>query len=86
MAERAFLRVLEGGCQVPIGAHAACTDDGIYLQGFVGSLDGSRVIRKSIDGGREDAEKLGSDLADKCLSLGASEILNAARIASSEAA
>lgn len=86
MAERAFLRVLEGGCQVPIGAHAACTDNGIYLQGFVGSLDGSMVIRESISGSRENAEKLGSDLADKCLSLGASGILNAARIASSEAA
>lgn len=85
-AERAFLRVLEGGCQVPIGANAVCTNDGILLNGFVGSLDGARVIRQSLSGGRGEAEKLGSDLAARCLSLGANEILSGARTASSEAA
>ena len=85
-AERAFLRVLEGGCQVPIGAYAICSGDEILLHGFVGSLDGSRVIRERMSGKREGAEKLGSDLAAVCLSLGANEILSSARTASSETA
>ena len=85
-AERAFLRVLEGGCQVPIGANAVRSHDEILLHGFVGSLDGSRVISERMRSKREGAEKLGSDLAAECLSLGAKEILSTARTASSEAA
>ena len=86
LAERAFLRSLEGGCQVPIGANAVCSDGGIRLGGFIGSLDGSRVILESIAGKCEDAESLGLELADRCLSLGANDILNAARAVSAEAA
>ena len=71
---------------MPIGANAVYSDGGIRLSGFVGSLDGSRTIRESIAGIRADAESLGFELADMCLSLGASEILNAVRSASSEAA
>lgn len=86
LAERAFLRLLEGGCQVPIGAHAARVADGIDVQAFVGSLDGSRVIKEFVSGSRVDAERLGSELAERCLKLGAGDMLNTARTASSEAA
>lgn len=49
-AERAFLRSLEGGCQVPIGALATLENDEISLRGFVGDLEGKTIIRDSIRG------------------------------------
>jgi hydroxymethylbilane synthase len=85
-AERAFLRRLEGGCQVPIGALAAVENGEIFLQGFVGSTDGARVIRDSIRGASVDAENLGIALAEKCLAAGAREILSEARESSAERA
>ena len=78
-AERAFLRELEGGCQVPIGAHAVCVDGGVRLDGFVGSLDGSNVIRETITGVPEEAVSIGQRLAAICIDRGASEILLEAR-------
>jgi hydroxymethylbilane synthase len=85
-AERAFLRRLEGGCQVPIGALAALETDEIFLQGFVGSTDGSRVIRDSIRGAEREAATLGIALAEKCLAKGALEILSEARVTTANAA
>jgi hydroxymethylbilane synthase len=84
--ERAFLRRLEGGCQVPIGALAIFEAGEIFLHGFVGSLDGARVIRQSIRGLASAAEILGTDLAEKCLAAGAAEILSEARAAAANAA
>lgn len=78
-AERAFLRRLEGGCQVPIGAFAVIESGEIYLQGFVGNTDGSRVIRDAMRGANTDAENLGTTLAEKCLAAGANELLTEAR-------
>ena len=84
-AERAFLRRLEGGCQVPIGALAVFELGEIFLHGFVGSLDGRRVIRQSIRGIASGAESLGTDLAEKALATGAAEILSEARAAAAQA-
>lgn len=78
-AERAFLRRLEGGCQVPIGANASYVGGRLALDGFVGSTDGKRVIRDSSTGLMADAEMIGTELAERCLTAGAAEILNAAR-------
>ena len=51
MAERAFLRKLEGGCQVPIGACGSISDQGrLTLKGFVGDLDGRKLIKGGIEG------------------------------------
>lgn len=83
-AERAFLRRLEGGCQVPIGANALLENGGIVLRGFVGSLDGAKVIRDSIKGVKASAESLGIELAEKCLDAGAAEILGKARNAAAD--
>jgi hydroxymethylbilane synthase len=44
-AERAFLAVFGGGCQVPIGAHATINGSGIHLLAFVSEPDGSNVKR-----------------------------------------
>ena len=85
-AERAFLRTLEGGCQVPIGALAVFELGEVFLHGFVGSLDGAKVIRQSIRGIASAAEILGVDLAEKVLAAGAGGILSEARAAAADAA
>ena len=74
-AERAFLRELEGGCQVPIGVNTKIEGDELTLTGMVASLDGKRLIRDTVKGNRSDAEKIGSDLASLVREQGAGEIL-----------
>jgi hydroxymethylbilane synthase len=75
IAERALLRALEGGCQVPIGAIAKVKPSGLYLDAVVGSLDGSVTYRKKLRGSKNDPEKLGKQLAKDLLKAGAKEIL-----------
>ncbi len=74
-AERALLRELEGGCQIPIGALGVLEDGVLKLEGMVAGLDGSRLIRDSIAGAPEEADELGVRLADKLKTQGADEIL-----------
>ncbi len=76
LAERALLRTLEGGCQVPIGANAQVKSNGLYIDAIVGSLDGSLTFRKKIRGSKSDAEKLGKQLAKDLIKAGAKEILD----------
>lgn len=71
--ERAFLGRLEGGCQIPIGAHALAEGDALHIRGFVGSVDGTRHLKRGARG--EVPEKLGLALAEEMLSLGAAEII-----------
>lgn len=75
IAERALLRSLEGGCQVPIGAFAEVKPGGLYLDAMVGSLDGSVTYRKKLRGSKNDPEKLGKQLAKDLLKAGAKQIL-----------
>ncbi len=75
LAERALLRELEGGCQVPIGAHAYVNVAGLYLDGIVGSIDGTVTYRKKLRGSKNDPEKLGKNLATELKKAGAGEIL-----------
>jgi len=75
-AERAFLKRLEGGCQVPIAAYGQLRDEErLVLEGRVASVDGSRVIRDGIAGDPERPEMLGLDLAERLLTQGADAIL-----------
>ena len=74
-AERAFLKELEGGCQVPIAACGRLNGNNLILQGMVAELDGSKIIRDEIIGERERAEALGINLAQRLLATGADEIL-----------
>lgn len=78
-AERAFLRSLEGGCQVPIGANATIENDKIRLEGLVGSLNGKTNLREKISGEKPEAESLGSKLAQVLIDKGANEILERTR-------
>ena len=75
LAERAFLRELEGGCQVPIGVNTSIENNNLTLTGMVASLDGKRLIKDTIEGQPSDAEKLGQDLAKRLRDMGAGEIL-----------
>lgn len=74
-AERAFLHRLEGGCQVPIAAHAILSGHDLALDGLVASVDGKTVIRDQITGTREEAHSLGARLAERLLSRGGDRIL-----------
>ncbi|MBE0428804.1 MAG: hydroxymethylbilane synthase [Thermoleophilia bacterium] len=75
MAERALMKELEGGCQVPIGGHALITGGRLTMHAYLGSLDGSRFVRDSIDGSWEKAAELGQALARRMYATGGSEIL-----------
>ena len=75
LAERAFNRRLEGGCQVPIAAYATLEGRELSLRGLVASLDGARVLRAQVRGRTEDAEPLGAEAAAAVLEQGAGEIL-----------
>ncbi|HEY6953138.1 MAG TPA: hydroxymethylbilane synthase [Bacteroidota bacterium] len=79
LGERALLRRLEGGCQVPIGAYARIENDKYKMDAMIGSLDGKRSVRSSIEGRPNDAEKLGLELAEQLLSAGGEAILNEIR-------
>lgn len=72
-AERALMRRLEGGCQVPIGALAQVKGDQIILQGMVASLDGERLIKAEARG--TDPEEVGLKVAEQLIDLGATAIL-----------
>lgn len=74
-AERALLRYLGGGCQVPIAAHAVATGGQLNLVGLVASLDGSLVKRAAAAGTIEDPEGLGVRVATHLLQQGARAIL-----------
>jgi hydroxymethylbilane synthase len=74
-AERAFLKTLEGGCQVPIAGLAIVEGGRVKMEGLVGSVDGTRIIRERIEGPEEDAEKLGIQAATAILDRGGREIL-----------
>jgi hydroxymethylbilane synthase len=75
VAERAFLRGLGGGCQLPIAAHAVIDDDVLKLDGLVAKPDGSEILRGSLSGHEHDAETLGSSLAHDLLQRGAGALL-----------
>jgi hydroxymethylbilane synthase len=75
-AERAFLKKLEGGCQVPIAAFARTVGTTFQMDGLVGTIDGKRLVRHHIEGPIEKAESLGIELAEILLGKGAREILD----------
>ena len=75
LAERSFLRELEGGCQVPIGVNTKIENDNLTLVGMVASLDGKQMLKDTVSGNRTESEQLGKDLAAKLREQGAGDIL-----------
>ena len=74
-AERAFLGVLGGGCQVPIGVYAALQNGRLLIQGVIASLDGKQCLRDSLSGNAADHLVLGRQLAKRMLAAGGQPIL-----------
>ena len=77
LAERSFLRELEGGCQVPIGVNSSIQNDEIFLTGMVASIDGKRLIKDKSIGNINYPEEVGKNLAKKLKLKGADKILSA---------
>jgi len=75
-AERALLKKLEGGCQVPIAAHARLVEGRLVMDGLVGSVSGYTIIREHLEGDPANAEAIGIALAEALLSRGAKQILD----------
>ena len=74
-AERALLGALGGGCQVPIGAYATVADGRLRLLGVVVSPDGAHLVRDQAEGSPADAERIGRELGQALLAVGADRIL-----------
>ncbi len=75
LAERAFLKTMDGGCSIPVFGLARLNGDQIDMQGGIISLDGKQVIRKSRSAARDEALTLGSELAEEVLNSGGATIL-----------
>lgn len=75
-AERAFLRGLGGGCQVPLAGFARLRANVLYMEGLVAELDGSVILRKKMRGSCDKPEEIGKALAEDLLSAGAEKILD----------
>jgi hydroxymethylbilane synthase len=76
-AERAFLRRLQGGCEVPLGGYGTLEGERLALTGMVADLQGRQVIRKVLQGEAQRAEEIGESLGEMVLSAGGAEILAA---------
>lgn len=76
LAERAFLRELEGGCQVPIGVNTQLQGDKLILTGIVASVDGKNFVKDTVTGKASEAEQIGIQLAQRLRQQGAQEILD----------
>lgn len=74
-AERALLGTLGGGCLVPIGAHATVMGDRMRLQGVVIAPDGSRTVKRMLEGPTSDGTRIGTALGEELLGAGGREIL-----------
>ena len=78
-AERALLRRLQGGCQVPIGASCTLLNHRLVLEAYIGTPDGRRHLRRKVEGSKEQPRELGESLAQQMLREGGSEILDEVR-------
>jgi hydroxymethylbilane synthase len=80
VAERAFLRTMEGGCSIPSFALATLTENGnVSIQGGLVSLDGQQHLYEKFEASQKEAEALGVKLAETVLSKGGVEILKSIR-------
>lgn len=76
IAERAFLHRLEGGCQVPIAAHAKVNGDSIEMEGLVSDVKGTIIFKSALTGKTDEAAEIGRKLAEILLEKGAKKILD----------
>jgi hydroxymethylbilane synthase len=74
-AERAVGLVVEGSCEVPLGAYARISGDSLAIEAFLGMPDGLRHVRQGASGRCADAQAIGHALGEKLLGAGGREIL-----------
>jgi hydroxymethylbilane synthase len=79
-AERAFLRTLEGGCQIPVGSYSSINGDKFEITGFISSINGEKFLSEKAEGPIDKAVELSVKLAENLLSKGGREILNEIRL------
>jgi hydroxymethylbilane synthase len=79
LAERAFLKAMDGGCQVPIGCYSEVSGDEIVFTGFVSDLKGEKTIRLTKKGSLNDARAIALEISDQMTEQGAKEILDEIR-------
>jgi hydroxymethylbilane synthase len=75
-AERAFLRTLEGGCQIPVGSYTKINGNEFTITGFISNIDGSDYLRESATSSVENAAETSEKLAKKLYNAGGKEILD----------
>jgi len=74
-AERSFLQMLGGGCELPIAGHAVVQDDQLQLEGLVAQPSGNRILRDEVKGKATEAVNLGQSLGTSLLAQGANQLL-----------
>jgi len=74
-AERRFLEVLGGGCQMPVGALGSVRGEELLLRGAVAAPDGSRLLRDEAHGSSSDPDQVGADLGERMLRAGAADLM-----------
>jgi len=79
-AERAFLRTLEGGCQIPVGSYSRIVGANFEITGFISSINGDEFLKKQAVGPLENAVEISVRLAEDLLQMGGREILKAIRL------
>lgn len=77
LAERALLRRLEGGCQVPIAAYATLSQRKLHLRGLIASLDGTAIVRAQGMGHMAQAVDIGTVVAEQLLADGGAALVAA---------
>lgn len=77
--ERAFMKALEGGCQVPAGCYTSLWGTSVSITGFIASPDGKVYIKEQLTGSFGESEELGRQLARKLLARGGDRILGEIR-------
>ena len=80
LAERAFLRAIEGGCQIPVGCFTIFENDNFKIKGFIADINGKKIIKKEFSGATIDAESISVKLANYLLNQGGEEIMNKIRL------
>lgn len=79
LAERSFLKAMDGGCQVPIGCYSEVSGEEIVFTGFVSDLKGEKTIRLSKKGSLKDARAIALEISGQMAEQGAKEILDEIR-------
>jgi len=74
-AERAMSRMLQGGCQAPIGGYAVVRDGRIFLRAFVADLEGIRFFRATAEGALDAPEAIGHAAAQELIEQGADRLM-----------